>query len=195
MPDPTSTKYNFGEKIRSVRERKKMTLKEVAVKAEVSESLVSQIERNRVSPAIDTLLRLADVLEIDLEYLFIDYKKKKKINLVRAGERNKIINQGVLYERLSKTMDDDKEHAIEAYYIEIGSGLEKGSKEYGHKGRELGIIIEGKGEFIIGGEMYELNKGDSISFESDVPHVLKNKGQKTLKAYWMVTPPKKTFGN
>ncbi|MBN2040310.1 MAG: helix-turn-helix transcriptional regulator [Spirochaetes bacterium] len=196
MPEKTNnTKYNYGEKIRTIREKKQMTLKEVALKAEVSESLVSQIERNKVSPAIDTLLRLADVLEIDLEYLFQDYKKKKKINLVKAGERNKIINQGILYEQLSKTIDDDKEHAIEAYYLEIAPDMEKGSKEYGHRGRELGIIIEGKGEFIIGGEKFDLEKGDSISFESDVPHILRNKGQKTLKAYWMVTPPKKAFGN
>jgi putative glutamine amidotransferase len=56
--------YNFGEKIRSVRERRSLTLREVAEIAGVSESLVSQIERNRVSPAIDTLLALADALGI-----------------------------------------------------------------------------------------------------------------------------------
>jgi transcriptional regulator with XRE-family HTH domain len=189
----SKTKFNFGDKLRGVRERKGMTLKEVAQKANVSESLVSQIETNKVSPAIDTLLRLADVLEIDLEYLFMDYKKKKTVNLVRAGERNKIDYQNVLYEQLSKTIDGDNEHAIEAYYLEIKPDKEKGSKEYGHKGRELGIIVDGKGEFIIGGDSYELSKGDSISFDSDVPHVLKNKGQKLLKAYWIVTPPKMFF--
>ena len=62
--------YRFGEKLRAVRERKGYTLKVVAQKAGVSESLVSQIERNRVSPAIDTLLTLADVLDINLEFLF-----------------------------------------------------------------------------------------------------------------------------
>ena len=65
--------YHFGEKLRSVRERKGYTLKVVATKAGVSESLVSQIERNRVSPAIDTLLALADVLDINLEFLFEEY--------------------------------------------------------------------------------------------------------------------------
>jgi transcriptional regulator with XRE-family HTH domain len=187
------TKFNFGDKIRGVRERKGMTLKEVARKADLSESLISQIETNKVSPAIDTLLKIADILEIDLEYLFLDYKKKKTVNLVKANERNKIEYQNVLYEQLSKTIDGDSEHAIEAYYLEIKPGKEKGSTEYGHKGRELGIIVDGKGEFIIGGDSFELNKGDSISFDSDVPHVLKNMGQKLLKAYWIVTPPKMFF--
>jgi transcriptional regulator with XRE-family HTH domain len=187
------TKFNFGDKIRGIRERKGITLKEVAQKAGLSESLISQIETNKVSPAIDTLLRIADILEIDLEYLFMDYKKKKTVNLVRSDERNKMEYQNVLYEQLSKTIDGDNEHAIEAYYLEIKQGKEKGSKEYGHKGRELGIIIDGKGEFIIGGDSFELSKGDSISFDSDVPHVLKNNGQKLLKAYWIVTPPKMFF--
>ena len=62
--------YHFGEKLRQVREHRGYTLKVVAQRAGVSESLVSQIERNHVSPAIDTLLALADVLDINLEYLF-----------------------------------------------------------------------------------------------------------------------------
>ena len=62
----------FGEKLRKVREHKGYTLKMVAKAAGVSESLVSQIERNHVSPAIDTLLALADVLDINLEFLFDD---------------------------------------------------------------------------------------------------------------------------
>ena len=61
---PTQNKqqpYRFGEKLRTVREKKGYTLKVVAQKAGVSESLVSQIERNRVSPAIDTLLTLENL--------------------------------------------------------------------------------------------------------------------------------------
>ena len=69
--------YHFGEKLRQVREHKGYTLKVVAQKAGVSESLVSQIERNHVSPAIDTLLALADVLDINLEFLFDEYRKNK----------------------------------------------------------------------------------------------------------------------
>ncbi|MBO7135339.1 MAG: helix-turn-helix transcriptional regulator, partial [Spirochaetaceae bacterium] len=76
MPDKTTTDkkpFRFGEKLRQVREKKGLTLKVVAQQAGVSESLVSQIERNKVSPAIDTLLALADVLDISLEYLFEEY--------------------------------------------------------------------------------------------------------------------------
>ena len=185
--------YYFGDKLRTIREKKKLTLKEIANKIGVSESLISQIETNKVSPAIDTLLRIVDVLELDLEYLFSDFKRSKKVNLVKYNDRNKIVLHDVVYEQLSKTLGNDKEHQMEAYYLEIKESGEKGSKEYGHKGRELGIIIEGEGEFTIGNKSFKLSKGDSISFDSDVPHVLKNTSNTKLKAYWIITPPKMFF--
>ncbi len=184
--------YKFGDKIRAIREKKKFTLKDIAEKINVTESLLSQIERNKVSPAIDTLLKIVEVLEIDLEYLFADYKIKKKVNIVKKDNRKKISYNGVTYEQLSKT-DDDKEHGIEAYFLTIKVKSETGAKEYGHKGKELGIILSGQGEFLIGNSKYILEEGDSISFSSSVPHVLKNIGNTDLKALWIITPPK-NFG-
>ena len=77
--------FSFGEKIRIVRERKQITLKQVAEAAEISESMVSQIERNKVSPSIDTLLSIADFLEIDVDYLFSDYRKSRKVVITRKN--------------------------------------------------------------------------------------------------------------
>lgn len=185
--------YKFGDKIRAVREKRNMTLKDVARRVEVSESLISQIERNRVSPAMDTLLRIVDVLEMDIEYLFREFKKPRSVHLVRRAERSKIMQPGIVYEQLSKTVGVDEEHAMEAYVLEIEAGAEKGSREFGHRGGELGLILEGKGELRFGTETYGLQAGDSISFAADIPHVLKNTGKKTLKAVWVTTPPKIFF--
>lgn len=181
--------YKFGEKIRFIREKKKQTLKEVAEKAGVSESLMSQIERNKISPAIDTLLRIADVLEIDFEYLFRDYRQKRKINLVRASERSEHRIGDVYFEQLSKTPGQGQ-HEMEAYIMEIAPGGESKSEEYGHPGKELGVIMSGNGTFYIGDEEHLLTEGDSVSFDSDVPHRLVNTGKLPLKAFWVITPPK-----
>jgi transcriptional regulator with XRE-family HTH domain len=185
------TKHHFGEKLRQVRERKGLTMRHVAEGAGVSESMVSQIERNKVSPALDTLLSLVDVLEIDIEYLFSDYKRERAVNLVRKAERQRIVTPSAVYEKLSHTVEADDDHGIEALYLEISPGGERGSTEYGHIGKELGLIVEGKAEFAIGSRSYALEEGDSISFHSDSPHVLKNSGDGPLKAFWVVTPPKR----
>jgi transcriptional regulator with XRE-family HTH domain len=185
--------YEIGDKIREVREKRKMTLKDVAGRVEVSESLISQIERGRVSPAMDTLLRIVDALDMDIEYLFAEFKKKRSVHLVRAADRSKIVLPGIVYEQLSKTAGGDEEHAMEAYVLEIAPGGEKGSRDFGHRGAELGLILEGKGELRFGTETYELGAGDSISFSADTPHELRNRGRGKLRALWVTTPPKHFF--
>ncbi len=184
------TRYRFGEKIREIRERRHLTLKEVADRAGLSESLISQIERNKIVPAIDTLLAIVDILEIDLEYLFRDFKQNRPVRLIRKSDRQKIVIQKASYERLSSTLATDEKHGLEAYFLEIEPGGEKGTMEYGHPGQELGVIIEGTGELAIGKHTYPLLEGDSLSFASDAPHILRNVGKTKLRAFWVTTPPK-----
>ena len=185
------TPFRFGEKLRAVRERKGYTLKVVAKAAEVSESLVSQIERNRVSPAIDTLLSLADALEIDLDYLFKEYKRERPVRVIRADERRRVSENGTTYEEIVRPVEDDGSHAIEAYYVylPVGDATKRGS--YGHLGREFGVITEGKCELHYETRVYQLGKGDSISFSATAPHTLINTGTEPLKALWVVTPPQR----
>ena len=186
-------KYKFGEKLRTVRERKKLTLKDVAGKAGVSESLISQIERNKVSPSIDTLLLIADVLDIDYEYLFSDYRQKRKVAIVRSAERDSISRNKMTIQQLSAPGDGSAEHTIEAFLLQIEAGGEKGDPEYGHAGWEFGVILKGQAQFIYGNETYELGEGDSISFPSDIPHLFKNCGADLLEAIWVVAPPRGMF--
>ena len=184
-------KYKFGDKLRAVRERRSLTLKEVAEKTGISESMVSQIERNRVSPAIDTLLSIAEVLDIDFEHLFSDYRRERAVRIVRAGERSSFSRPGVTYERLAQVegvvpgID-----GIEVYQVDLEPGAKTGNDEYGHKGSELGLVMEGKAELSIGNDVYSLEIGDSVSFASDFPHILANAGEGRLRVFWVVTPPK-----
>ena len=188
-------KYQFGEKIRSVRERRSLTLREVAERAGVSESLVSQIERNRVSPAIETLLALADALDIDLEYLFADLKRDRALKMVRKNERSSFTTRpGVRYERLAQVEEQGRD-GIEAYEITIAPGAQTGNTEYGHPGWELGIVQSGQAQLTIGNQSYTLKQGDSVSFKADSPHILANPGNKPLLMFWVMTPPKNIVQN
>lgn len=184
--------YKFGSKIRKIRKKRKLSMKEVAEQAGVSESLISQIETNKVSPAIDTLLQIVNILDIDLEYLFSEFKKSREVSIVRAKERNQMVLEGVKYEQLCQIAEDEK-YGIESYYLELEPGYEKGDLEYGHTGKELGIIISGKAVVELGNKEYQLDTGDSISFNADIPHTLRNIGDIKLEAIWIITPPKLLF--
>lgn len=196
IPPPQNTRqkkspYRFGEKLRMVRERKGYTLKVVASQAGVSESLVSQIERNRVSPAIDTLLALADVLDINPEFLFEEFRRGRPVKIIRSKERRKIEEGAVIYEELAKPAETNGTYSMESFIITIPPGEHTHRGSYGHLGQELGFIIEGKASLKYENETYNLEAGDSISFSASVPHTLQNMENITLRALWVVNPPQR----
>ncbi len=182
--------YRFGEKIKKIRERQKITLRTLSESLGVSTSLLSQIENNRVSPSLDTLLAITDELDIDLEYLFRDLQKPRKVKIVHKEDRNHLRLQQVSYEQLSPPIDSTEDFAFEALELTIEVGGERGSEEFGHPGREMGIILEGSAELVYGNKRYELGIDDSVSFSSHIPHTLKNSGKTSLKAIWIVSPPR-----
>ena len=189
--DDTSKKkvpYHFGEKLRSVREKKHLTLRMVAQSAGVSESLVSQIERNRVSPAIDTLLSLANVLDINLEYLFEEYTRTRPVQIIRSGERRTMNEDEVIYEEVSQPSEKDGQNSIESYYITIPVGSRTHRGNYGHLGKEMGLILEGQAKLHYQNKEYILKEGDSVTYSAGAPHTLENYGDKPLKALWVVSP-------
>jgi len=136
------------------------------------------------------LFRSVEALEIDIDYLFRELKRKRNVSLVRSSGRNRHTIDGVTYEQLSQIIDGPPEHQIEAVLITIPPGMEKGSSDYGHRGRELGFILTGDGSLEYGAEVYTIGKGDSVSFPSDIPHMLKNRGNSPLEAVWIITPPR-----
>ena len=180
--------YHFGEKLRQVREHRGYTLKVVAQRAGVSESLVSQIERNHVSPAIDTLLALADVLDINLEYLFEEYRKKRPVHIIRSQARASVTEHDVLYEELARPDSSSADSTTECYIIKIPAGAHTHHGSFGHIGREIGLVLKGRAKFTYAGTEYILEEGDSVSFSSGSPHVLENDGDCTMEAVWFVTP-------
>lgn len=187
------TVYRFGEKLRDIREKKGITLKTVALQIAVSESLISQIERNKVSPSIDTLFAIAEALDIDLDYLFSDYQKKRKVTILREEDRKKIETDGIVYHQLSVLPGAIEKYAIESFVMEISKGSKKGHDDYGHTGNEFGYILEGRGKLTYGKDEFLFCAGDSISFSSEIPHKVECLSEEPLKALWMVNPPKILF--
>lgn len=194
MEESEKKSYHFGEKLRDAREKKHMTLKSVAKLAGVSESLVSQIEHNKVSPAIDTLLNLASILDINLEYLFEEYSRQRPVTVIHKDERRKLNDEQILYEELSDSFSNDEQHNFESYIITIPAGSQTHRGKYGHIGKEMGLILQGSGTLHYADKTYDLSEGDSITFSAHEPHNIENTGSTPLRAMWIVTPAQK-FNN
>ena len=181
-------KYKLGAQLKALRKKRNLTGKDVAGKAGLSTSLLSQIENNRVSPSLDTLIELLEVYGITLDRFFKHYETNSRVEIIKEKDREIICRKGFKYEKLCGISQTKGKHSFTAFLLELSPGSSRGNPVEGHMGRELGIVITGKADLIYGEKTYELKKGDSISFFSQIPHVLKNNDTSKFQAYWIVTP-------
>src|ERR1700751_4852007 len=82
-------RYSIGEKLRTLRLRKSMGLVELGKHSGLSAALLSKLERGKLFPTLPTLLRIALVFSVGLEYFFTDERKRRVVALVRKKDRLK----------------------------------------------------------------------------------------------------------
>ncbi len=181
-------KAKLGALLRAIRSSRHLTIKEVAGKAGVSSSLLSQIERNRISPSLDTLLQILEVYGVTPDKFFKDYETNSRVEIIKRDDRKIYQRKGFKYEKLCGDSQTRGNHSFNAFFLELAPGQLRGDAGNGHLGRELGIIVKGSAQLVYGEETYEINKGDSVSFFSQIPHVIQNSSDQIFQAYWVVTP-------
>jgi transcriptional regulator with XRE-family HTH domain len=201
---PAPADDTLGARLRAEREQRGLTLRELARRLEVSPSLVSQIETGKTQPSVRTLYAIVTELGVSLDELFAPadghgLQPATALRLTpevtdpptghgrvqRAADRDVIdLGSGVRWERLTTWNDRDVEF-LYAIYEAGGSSSPDGSLMR-HNGREFGIVLSGRLGVKVGFEDYVLGPGDSIAFDSSLPHRLHNDGTDVVTAIWMV---------
>lgn len=174
----------IGERIRSIRKQAQLTVDEVAEKIGLSQSMVSQLERGKAKPSIDTLWKLGILFDVSLSYFFEGIEKQSVI--VSRREEQEILemrHKNVQY-RVLAPLNNRK---IEFFEITVSPDNGEELPLYRHKGEEGGIVIQGELEVIIGNKTYLLKQGDSIYFDSSHPHAFRNVGDGPAVAIWSGT--------
>jgi transcriptional regulator with XRE-family HTH domain len=180
-----------GQILRVFREKSGHNLSEVANKASISVSMLSQIERGLVSPSIDTLLRVCAALEFDVVDLFRRISRRQNVSIRHQGGRLTTEGPGAVYEQLIRSPEGTV--PAELLRIELTSGKTLGMSSEGHEGIEMGYVLAGAAKLTVGLESYDLSAGDSIAFFSHVPHTLTNNGPKSFVAIWSAIPPHRDY--
>jgi transcriptional regulator with XRE-family HTH domain len=177
---------DIGTKLKQIRKNAKMNIHDLSIKADVSASMISQIERNLVSPSVTVLYKLATALSVSVGFLF----GEEPLNtnpVVRKNNRKKLHlnNSNGVYELL--TPDTDRQ--IEFLYIALKPQEKSYIEPITHEGEECGYVIKGQLLVIVGQNEYFLSEGDSISFKSSIPHHYLNVGDIECISVWAMTPP------
>ena len=186
---------NIGSNIKQIRISKKMKIVEVARKTNLSSSLISQIENNRVQLSLLSLTKIANALEIPPGSFF--EKQNSTLNndnllqnestlIVRNG-RNKILspNKGVKYFLLTPSLSGN----IQFLYAIFKKHSKTAERAYKHVGEECAYILKGNLQIELSGEKYDLKEGDSIFFNAQNPHRVINNSNEDAEAIWVNSPP------
>lgn len=180
--------FTIGQKIRDLRNEKGMTLGDLAEKIKVSPSLISQLERGGINPSISLLKSIVDVLGTSLSSLLgEDEVKPDEVPHVMKERARKMLTTegGVKFVLLSGNYDLECEFIIN----EWPPGSSTGKEKYVHEGIECGLLLEGEMELELEDRTYRLKPGDSITYRSDIPHRLNNRGKKLAKGVWVNSKP------
>lgn len=177
----------LGDKLRHLRRKNKLTLKLLAQRAGLSYSYISQVERGLAGPSISALRRIAGALGITLARLFDDQALPESQIVVRKHERRVLTAEGshVVQELLALK----RPRVMEPMWTEIEPGGTSGPELYSHAGEEFGILLSGTLKVWVGDEQFTLEAGDSMYFESTVPHRFANAGETKAVMVWVVSPP------
>jgi transcriptional regulator with XRE-family HTH domain len=207
-----SIEDDIGRRLRARREERNVSLRELARRLGISPSAISQFETGKSRPSVSTLYAIVSELGISLDELFSGIPSEPsdtraaegraaptprrasrsdartaahERHVQRSGSRQGIdLETGVRWERLTPQADADADFLYVVY--DVGGSSCQEDRFIRHAGREYGLVLSGTLEVTVGFDRYELGPGDSICFDSTVPHCLRTLGTEPVHGVWFV---------
>jgi transcriptional regulator with XRE-family HTH domain len=177
-------KYAIGNKLRRLRLRKSMGLLELSKHTGLSPALLSKLERDVMHPTLPTLLRIAMVFSVGLEYFF-NPEPRPVLEIVRKKDRLRFPDSpdaaqiAYYFESLDFPVAD---RSLNSYFAEFEPVDAVHSRLHEHPGIEFIYVLSGTLELCAGEDRHELAEGDAIYFDCSVPHGYRRVGSKRTTA-------------
>jgi len=177
---------SIGQKLAQWRKEKGMTLQQLADKARLTAPFISQIEHDKASPSISTLKSIALALDVRVIDFFADELIDDPV-VTTPDQWTRVLIPGWQSDtkRLVRIVASKR---MEPFLTTIKAGG-KSREPYSHPGEEFGFVLEGEITITVGNEVYTVGPMCSFYYSSLLPHSWVNKGKKTCKIIWVVSPP------
>ncbi len=182
--ESSSSSAEIGRRLRAIRRRKRISLREIAEQSGLSTSFISLFERGLSNIAVDKLRGLASAYGTTVGELLASEGESPR-RRVKPAERRYLETGGVRVENLS--LGPLRLMEPQLFTVEPGAGSEEA---YAHDGEEFLFVMEGRFDvWLDEKEHYELEAGDSLYFPSSVLHRWSNPGEKPARILWVNSPP------
>jgi transcriptional regulator with XRE-family HTH domain len=175
---------SVGARVKAIREKKALSLRDVAQRTGFSESNIAQIESGEILPPLGDLVKLARALEMKMGYLLVQGEskpytvvhKKNRKTVSRYGSQ-KTIRYGYSYESLAPEKQDRN---MEPFLVTLEPTIQE-EPSSSHDGEEFIFVLEGQIEVLLGENRELLSSEDSIYYDSAVPHRVRALGEQNAR--------------
>src|SRR5271165_5811135 len=185
-------KYGIGTKLRRLRLRKSMGLLELSKHTGLSPAMLSKLERDVMHPTLATLLRIAMVFSVGLEYFFSP-EPKPILEIVRRKDRLRFPDSpdadkvAYHFESLDFPVPNRE---LNSYLADFEPGATEHGRLHEHPGIEFVYVVSGRLELRTAEAKHELAEGDAIYFDSTVLHGYRRIGSKRTSALVVTLGPR-----
>jgi transcriptional regulator with XRE-family HTH domain len=186
--------HTLGEKVRSIRESRSMTGEQLAERADLAVELVSQIESGSLIPSLSPLIRIARALGVRLG-TFLDDEEHVGPVVSRVGEHERVVRFSGRDRPSHSDLDffslaaNKAGRHMEPFLIDIHPLSAQAALQSAHEGEEFIYVLSGAIEVNYGKDLYRLKAGDSIYYDSIVPHHVHSAGDQEARVVAVVYAP------
>lgn len=206
----------LGDQLRKRRQAAGLSLRQFAKNLDVSASFISQLENGKSQPSVATLYSICSALGVTVDELFAGSGDEVEVAtsahpgsvvnaissrpaagptsspitradnpvITEAGRAKLVLDTGVTWERLSAIRNQPTDFLFVRY--DVGGSSTPDERLTRHAGIEYGYVISGELEITLGFDTYQVKAGDAVSFNSQIPHRLRNTGSVPVEAIWFV---------
>lgn len=178
--------FNLGARLRQLRGDRGFSQRELAKRASVTNSTISLIEQNSVSPSVSSLKKILDAMSVSISAFFAGDALARPQPFYRAEEMTEI-GDGTLSWRLVAARRPGRSMSI--LHERYPPGADTGEDMLEHEGEEGGVVTTGEIEITVNNEVAILKAGDAYYFDSRLPHRFRNIGNRECVIVSANSPP------
>lgn len=178
---------DVGTRLKALRKERGLSQRELAKKAGVTNSTISLIEQNRVSPSVASLKKVLDGIPMTLSDFFTqDVIEDTEQVFFQPEEQTDLGSQGIRYCLVGASLPNRQLTFMHEFYE---PGSDTGEEMLSHEGEESGVVIRGEIELTVGEESRVIGPGEAYYFDCRKPHRFRNVGGEECELVTASTPP------
>ena len=186
---------DLGRRVRAARLARKLTLEEVVLRANFTVSWLSKLENGQLTPSLEGLVKLAEVLECGVDTLVQGLSVPPQYVVVKRGSGRIDPSRGSRGGYVSESLADQwRDRAMNPVIVHL-TGVGNRQHPDNHDGERFLLVLEGEVRLEYGDELIHLDAGDSVYIYAAIPHVLAPAGRGAAKVLSVSYDPRPTAGH